>query len=158
MNSSCCFLTKMHFGGWFGVVSGLDSLNLFDVCYGLDTYGGSQHREHRGVLKGFMFLLWNLTFHRQVAYFQFLVMFQDNGYLTFKLCNFLVRTLQNSVSKNGSPWDLYKMTFVLASRTLFHAVVRETKTHSSFFIAMPILLASQLKQSVDLSKRGNSCR
>ena len=26
----------MHFGGWFGVVSGLDSLNLFDVCYGLD--------------------------------------------------------------------------------------------------------------------------
>ena len=50
------------------------------------------------------------------------------------------------------------MTFVLASLTLFHAVVRETKTHSSFFIAMPILLASQLKQSVDLSKRGNSCR
>ena len=36
MNSSCGFLTKMHFGGWFGVVSGLDSLNLFDVCYGLD--------------------------------------------------------------------------------------------------------------------------
>ena len=77
-------------------------------------------------------------------------------FLTFKLCNFLVRTLQNSVPKNGSPRDLYKMTFVLASRTLFHAVVRETKTHSSFFIAMPILLASQLKQSVDLSKRGNS--